>query len=96
MANTAYTVSLAASGPSPNPLTVTASDKVTFTNTMTVSTQLTLPQCFAGSPTSPVTIAAGASSPQYNVTGSPNNQYRYSYTSPSPTQTDKGGTIDVS
>lgn len=91
------TVSLSSSGPSPSPLTVAPSDKVTFTNNMTASTVLTLPQCFAGvKPGDTVTIAAGASSPQYNVNGNPNNSYSYSYTATSLTETVQTGTIDVS
>lgn len=96
MPGTDYTVSLTANGPSPQPLAVNSGDKVTFTNDMTVSTALTLPQCFAGNPTSPITIAAGASSDQYVVTGNPGNDYEYTYTAPSLTATDQAGTIDVS
>ena len=90
-------VSLTSSGPSPATLTVVPSDKVTFTNNMTTSTVLTLPQCFAGvKPDDTVTIAAGATSPQYNVNGNPNNSYTYSYTAASLTNTVQTGTIDVS
>jgi len=91
------TVSLTTSGPSPNPLTVGASDKVVFTNNMTASTVVTLPQCLGGVKSGDtITIPAGSSSQQYNVTGNPNNAYNYSYSAASLTATEQTGTIDVS
>lgn len=91
------TVSLTATGPVPTPLSVAPSDKIIFTNNMTVSSVLTLPQCFAGvKPGDTVPIGAGLSTTSYNVNGNPKNSYNYSYTAASLTGTVQTGTIDVS
>lgn len=90
------TITLNASGPSPSGEPASNGDQVTFTNGMNVSTTLTLPLCFAGQQPTTVVIGVSGSSGPYTVAGNPNKSYPYTYTSPSPTQTDKGGTIDVS
>ena len=66
---------------------VTTSDKVTFHNDLNnKSITLVLPtnqggnSCFAGNPASPVTIAAGQSSSQYNINANANGNYDYSWT----------------
>jgi len=61
-------------------------DKVTFHNSMpNKSISLTLPEkggdsCFAGDPTSPVSIAAGSDSSQYTIKGNASGTYDYDWT----------------
>jgi plastocyanin len=87
------TITMSENGPSPNPLTgLSAGSKITWTNAMTVSTDLNYPSCV--SPGGSVTLVAGASGAPQTVNKGSHGTYGYSYSySPGATF---DGTIDVS
>lgn len=90
-----YTISLTASGPSPNGQTYNPSDKITWTNNASTSViAFNPPTCVAGPPLT-LPLIAGASTSAYNVTASPKGSYSYNYTL-GPTGDPISGTIDVS
>jgi plastocyanin len=84
---------MTANGPNPNPLPdVDPGDKITWTNNLSVSVNLTYPTCV--SPGGSATILAGASGQQQNVNNGANGNYTYSYAWTSGDT--QSGTIDVS
>lgn len=72
-------------GDADNPdMTEAKGTKVTFHNSETVSIDLTLPEkgsssCFAPAPTSPQTLAVGASVGPYTITSNASGNYDYSW-----------------
>ena len=90
-----YTISLTASGPSPNGQTYNPGDKITWTNNASTPViAFNLPTCVAGPPLT-LPLIAGASTSAYNVNKSPKGSYGYNYTL-GPTGDPISGTIDVS
>jgi plastocyanin len=89
-----YTITI--TDTSVNSVTVSAGDKIQWTNSASVSVTLSsLPDIF--SPTPPnasVTIAVGQTSQQYTVNGS-QGDYSYDISSTTPKDLPRTGTIDI-
>lgn len=76
--------------------TTNPGDKVTWTNTLSVTVTLTLPTCLSPSNVTQISISANSTyGTTYTVNGGSKGSYSYNYSYP-PSQTVQSGTIDVS
>ena len=94
MPSTDVTITLTTT--SPGTSSIQQPGKLTFTNSTGVSISLTLPTCVSPNSGGTVSLADGASTQQYNVSGNQNANYGYSYTGNWLPGDTLSGTIDVS
>ena len=79
---------------------VNTGEQVTFHNAMATSTSLGLPErggssCFAPTPTSPVSLDAGANAGPYTISANATGSYTYTYTMGGPKRSTREGTISI-
>lgn len=91
-----WTISITASGdPSPNPLTCSRGDQITWTNNYSKAiTEFTLPTIVSPQ-TNPAPIAPGATTRSYTVNANASGSSSYGYSWPDVKKGTRGGTIDV-
>jgi len=91
---TDYTITLNTTGPSPDPLSVSAGDKVSFKNDMSADTTVSFSGNSPFVPKASISVAAGATSAAKSVNGTAGDD-TYDYTVPGAKRGTRSGTIKV-